>query len=60
MTKPRSGFPGNSGSALGKKRSFSSPKLPEKLWLPPNLLLGGYKSFFPWWKGGQAVELSTY
>jgi hypothetical protein len=57
MTRLKSGFPGNSGSVLGKKTSFSSPKLPEKLWLPPSPLLGAYRS---WWKGGQAVKLSTY
>lgn len=60
MTKLRSGFPGNSGSVLGRKRSFSSSKLPERLWLPPSLLIGGYKSFFPLRKGGQTVKLSTY
>jgi hypothetical protein len=52
MTKLRSGFPGNSGSVLGREYSFSSPKLPERLWLPPILLHGGHKSFFPWGKGG--------
>jgi hypothetical protein len=28
-------------------RIFSSPRLPDRLWDPPNLLSNGYRGFFP-------------
>jgi hypothetical protein len=41
------------------KRLLSSPKCPDRLWGPPNLLVNGYRGSFPG-KIDREVQLTTY
>jgi len=44
VTKLRPEWPKNFGSTPGRnKRSFSSPKRPDRLWSPHYLLFSGYR-----------------
>jgi hypothetical protein len=41
-------------------RIFSSPRSPDLLCGPPNLLFNGYRGLFPWGLSGRGVKLTTH
>ena len=42
------------------KRSFSSPKCPVRLWVPPSSLFNRYRGIFPAAKSGRGDKLTTH
>jgi hypothetical protein len=43
-----------------EKRFFSSPKCPDKLWVPSSLLLNGYYEFLPFCESTFGIKLTTH
>jgi hypothetical protein len=41
-------------------RIFSSPRLPDRSWGPPNLLPNGHRGLFPLGESGRGVKLTTH
>jgi hypothetical protein len=41
-------------------RIFTSPRRPDRLWGPSNLLSNWYQTFFPWRYSGRGVKLTTH
>jgi hypothetical protein len=39
-----------------EKQTFSSPKPPDQLWVPPSLLFSGYWGFFPRGKVARVIS----